>query len=170
MTDPTPHDDDPGEAEALARVNRLRATRGKPPIVERDPAQVRHRWGVERDAMTVGLWALRRHGGHVPAAIDAAAERCPTCGIGNLPIDVARALLARAPGDRTVMRAALGDVLADWKRRPDQLTRPRIELTIWALEAAARDTIAVAEVAPDIAVGQLVERLSDELAMMAGLP
>lgn len=193
-------DDELVRLVAARQATHLSRTHGTPieVPVDLDPARTRHRCGAQRDAMTVALWALRRNGAHVPDAIDAAAQRCPTCGIDNLPIDVALVLLARAPGDRAGVRAALGDVLADWKRRPDQFTRARIEITIWRLEGALQaaltaaiaadgsgaqlpgftgpapevddDLAEAATVAADVAISQLVDRLADELGSMAGLP
>ena len=143
---------------------------GRPVPVDLDPSRVRHRVGIQRDALTVALWALRRDGSGVPAAIDTAAERCAECGICNLPVDVALAMLHRAPGAdvRADLRSELGAVLADWKARDDRTTRPRIELTVWRLADTTRDVLD--RDGTGIGVTDLIDAIADELTIYAGMP
>ncbi|WP_024448087.1 hypothetical protein [Mycolicibacterium iranicum] len=96
---PSEDDDDPTEAAALARVNRLRAARGLPPIVERSTWDVRRELIVDRDAMMVAVAVLNRSGcgATVPDAIDAALACSGS--VGTLPQRVASAIVDRIPND-----------------------------------------------------------------------
>jgi hypothetical protein len=168
--------DDAAEEALVRRVAAAQAARlGRPVPTDLDPAVVRHRVGIQRDALTVALWALRRDGGSVPDAIDAAAERCADCGICNLPVDVGLAILRRAPGGdaRADLRAELGSVLADWKSRDDRTTRPRIELTVWRLADTTRDVLGRDVLGRDgtgTGVTDLADAIADELTIYAGMP
>ncbi|OPX12000.1 hypothetical protein [Mycobacterium sp. AT1] len=162
--------DDAAEEALVHRVAEAQAARlGHPVPVDLDPLEVRLRVGIRRDALTVALWALRRDGGGVPDAIDTAAERCTDCGICNLPVDVALAILHRTPGTdtRADLRTELGAVLADWKSRDDRMTRPRIELTVWRLTETTRGVLDRDRTG--IGITDLIDAIADELTIYAGM-
>lgn len=145
---------------------------GIPVVVpwDQDPALARRRVGFERDAMTVALWALRRNGVMVPDAIDAAGQRCADCGVVNLPIDVALAVLHRVHGTdlRADLRTALAATLTDWKRRDGHTTRAHIELAVWRLTETARAILDCD--GTGIGPAALTDAIADELTIYAGMP
>lgn len=194
-----PEDDDPTEADALARVNRLRAARGLEPIVERDPVLVRRELIDDRDALMIAVAALRREGtGHtVPAAIDAA-----TAGFGPeifdmLPTAVAAAIWQRLPAEHEpAVVEALDDVLyafedGDGGWALAQLCVHRIADTVRNVLAASiaaegsgaidhttglpvpepvDQLAAAADFAAGFVCADLIDLLQDSLGTMVGLP
>ncbi|MFB1299012.1 hypothetical protein ACAG24_026255 [Mycobacterium sp. pW049] len=194
-----PHDDDPTEADALARVNRIRAARGLPPIVERNPQMVRRDLIDDRDAAMIAVAVLRREGAgfNVPDAIDTA-----TAGFGPevfdaMPHAVAVAIRDRLPAEhRPAVIDALDEVLERFEAGPGgwahaQLCVHRIADTVrGALTASiaaegsgaidhitglpvsepADQLAAAADFAAGIVYADLIAALRDYLAAMAGLP
>jgi len=193
------HDDDPTEADALARVNRIRAARGLPPIIERDPNLVRRDLIDDRDAAMIAVAVLRREGAgfNVPDAIDAA-----TAGFGPevfdaMPNAVATAIRDRLPAHhRPAVVDALDEVLEQFEDGPGgwahaQLCVHRIADTVrGALTASliaegsgaidhitgrpvpepADQLAAAAESAAGIVYADLIAALQDYLAAMVALP
>ncbi|MGP4054169.1 hypothetical protein ACTWP6_04990 [Mycobacterium sp. 4D054] len=199
MTGPAARDDDPGEAEALARVNRIRVARGLPPIVERDPNAVRDDLVTDRDAMMLAVAALRRAdaGGAVPVAFEAATRGFVGDMFDVVPYAVATVIRDRVPAThQCAVTEALDDVLEQfddgpggWARAQIVLhhiadaTRAGIAAGIVAEGSGAIDhatglpvpeppdqLAAAANFAAGFVYADLIDRLTAELAPMAGLP
>ena len=166
-------DDDPTEAAALARVNAIRAARGLPPIVERDPNMVRRDLIDDRDAAMIAVAVLRREGAgfNVPDAIDAA-----TAGFGPevfdvMPHAVAVAIRDRLPAEhRPAVVDALDEVLELFESTPGgwahaQLCVHRIADTVRA--ALTASVAAEGSGAVDHIIGQPVPEPADQFAAAA---
>lgn len=192
-------DDDPTEADALARVNRVRAARGLPSIVERDPNLVRRDLIDDRDAAMIAVAVLRREGAgfNVPDAIDTA-----TAGFGPevfdaMPHAVAVAIRDRLPAShRPAVIAAVDEVLERFENTPGgwehaqlcvhriaDAVRAALTASIAAGGSGAVDHITgqpvpepadqlatAADFAAGIVYADLIDRLQDYLGTMVGLP
>lgn len=189
-------DDDPTEAVALTRVNRLRAARGLDPIPERDPALVRRDLIDDRDAAMIALAVLRREscGAALPDAIDAATAGFDPQAFDLLPTAVAVAIRDRLPANHwpAVIEAVDESLDAfedgDGGRALAELCVHQIADTVRAAltasiateEAGAVDhngrpvpadqIIEAADFAAGFVYADLIDRLQDDLVTMAGLP
>lgn len=171
--DPSRPDDDPTEADALARVNRIRAARGLPPIVERNPNLVRRDGIDDRDAAMIAVAALRREGAgwNVPDAIDAA-----TAGFGPevfdaMPHAVATVILDRLPAEHwpAVIDAA-NEVLQRFEASPGGWSHAQLcvhWITTAVRAALTGSIVAEGSGAVDQTTGQPVPEPADQLAAAA---
>lgn len=179
---------DPRGDAAVSRVNAIRAARGLPPIVERDPAEVRREAIADRDAMMVAVAALNRPGcgATVPDAIDAALDGKPPAMAFDVPPAAAYAIVKRVPARHAPgVFAALDDELGRFAERVADAphdVRALAHLAIDRMVCAVRPAIAASIAAEergdgptaDFAAGflyaDLLERLRDDLLTVAGLP
>lgn len=198
MTGPAARDGDPDEAEALARVNRIRAARRLPPIVERDPNVVRGDLVADRDAMMLGVAALRRE--HAGAAVPDAFEAATFGWVGDMfdvvPYAVATVIRDRVPvALQCAVTEAVDDVLERFDDGPGGWARAQIVLhhiadatragiaagivagsgaidhaTGLPVSEPADQLAAAADFAAGFVYADLIDRLIAELAPMAGLP
>ena len=179
-----PPDNDPGEVAALARVNRLRAARGKPPIVERHPALVRRELIDDRDATMIALWSLRRNGALVPEVIDAATRGHGQAALDAMPYAIADAIMRAVLPDHQDHVLDHIDAALDWfeSRPPTPAGWESSHSAVWRIAEATRTGIieairdggqvdsAGANLIAEIMVSDVIDRLQENLSTMAGLP
>lgn len=141
-----PHDDDPAEAAALARVNRLRVARGLEPIVERDLDEVRRDLIEDRDAAMIALFALRFDGVRMPDAVEGATRGHGPATLAVMPYAVAQAIVDRIlPEHRDYVIADVDDELQSFDTTAgDELSAHR---AVWRIAAAVQPALAAAIVA-----------------------
>lgn len=166
-------DPDPQGDAAVARINALRAARGLPPIVERDPRAVRADLVTDRDAAMIAVAVLRREsaGAMVPDAIEAATAGSGSEVFDALPYAVAVAIRDRLPGEhRSAVLDALDEVLERFKNGPGGWAQAH--LCVHGMADTVRATLTVSVVADgsgavDHATGQPVPEPADQLAIAA---
>ncbi|KRE27925.1 hypothetical protein ASG82_16425 [Mycobacterium sp. Soil538] len=192
-------DDDPTEADALARINRLRAARGLEPIIERDLHEARRDLATDRDAMMLAVAALRREGAGatVPDAFEAATRGFTGDMFDVVPYAVAAAIRDRLPAEHEpAVVDALREVLDRFDSGPGGRERAQLFVhriadtlrTALAASIAAEGSGAIdhattqpvaervdqlaaaADFAAGIAYADLIDRLQTELGGLAGLP
>ena len=147
----SPADDPIGDA-AVARVNAIRAARGLPPIVERDPAEVRR--DVRTDATATGaLWfGLAYLDIGFAAAVSHASTPCACCpddpGWAAMPGAVYRAAAARLDVDALARVHAVPHIRAASEMVPVCCAgdRVEVELRVWRIINGLRDVLTDAEV------------------------
>jgi hypothetical protein len=176
MNHPSGHAaDDPQGDAAVARVNALRAARGLPPIVERNPDDDRAELIADRDLMMIAVAVLHRPGcgATVPDALDATLGDKPDAAAFDLPPGVARVILDRVDHRH---RAAVIDVLdaeltgfTERVATASENVRGLAHLTVDRLACAIRPAIATS-IASDVAagfIGTAREADDDHLAQAA---
>ncbi|WP_197381453.1 hypothetical protein [Mycolicibacterium mengxianglii] len=192
MSHPTGRD--PKGDAAVERVNAIRAARGLPHLVERNPDDVRADLIANRDFMMLAVAALRRKscGATIPDALDAALDGKPDAAASDLPRGVARVIVDRlAKQHRAVVIDAMDAELARFAARvataPENV-RGLAHLAIDRIAFAVRPTIAAAIVAEGtearcpvpasaadyiaasgVALCDLLDRLTGDLETMTGL-